>query len=270
MKQIIFRTKKIFYRSGGKGKMVMLLHGFAEDNNVWKYQFNKLKKSFFVIVPDLPGSGSSEMLDGEIFIEDYAEVIKAIADIELIKQNKNRFTLIGHSMGGYITLAFAEKYPGLLDSIGLFHSTAYADDDAKKEARKKGIEFITSNGAVSFLKTTTPNLFSEKTKKRKPWLIENLLDNSKYFSSESLIQYYNAMIKRPDRLNVLRSFKNPVFFIIGKGDNAVPLQPSLEQCHLPSIACIKILQNSGHMGMWEEKNKANIFLLNCLKHVLYL
>ena len=168
-------------------------------------------------------------------------------------------------MGGYVTLAFAEKYPELLNAFGLFHSTAYADDDAKKEVRRKGIEFITNNGAASFLKTTTPNLFSEKTKKTKPWLVENLLEVSKYFSAEALIQYYNAMIGRPDRTNVLKSFKNPIFFIIGKKDNAVPLQTSLEQCHLPAISHIKILQNSGHMGMWEEKINANVFLLKFLK-----
>ena len=91
MKQITFRDKKIFYRTGGKGKMVMLLHGFAEHSNVWKYQFKKLKESFFVIVPDLPGSGSSEMLEGNISIEDYAEAIKVIADIELARKKQNQF-----------------------------------------------------------------------------------------------------------------------------------------------------------------------------------
>jgi pimeloyl-ACP methyl ester carboxylesterase len=267
MKQITFRGKKIFYRTGGKGKIVLLLHGFAEDGNVWKHQFKKLKKSFFVIVPDLPGSGSSEMLEGKVFIEDYAEVIKAIAEIELIRKSQNQFTLIGHSMGGYVALAFAEKFPGLLNALGMCHSTAYADDDAKKEIRKKGIEFMTNNGVVSFLKTTTPNLFSERTKKRKQKLVENLIDASKYFSDDALIQYYKTMIERPDRTNVLRSSENPVFFIISKNDNAVPLRASLEQCYIPSVSHIKILQNSGHMGMWEEKNKTNSFLLQFLSQL---
>ena len=83
MKQITFQNKKIFYRAEGKGKPVMLLHGFAEDGNIWNYQFKKLKEKFFVIVPDLPGSGSSEMLEGKILIEDYADVVKAIANSSL-------------------------------------------------------------------------------------------------------------------------------------------------------------------------------------------
>jgi pimeloyl-ACP methyl ester carboxylesterase len=270
MKQIIFGKKKIFYRAQGKGKPVILLHGFAEDGRVWDYQLKQLKEKFFVIVPDLPGSGSSEMLHGKIFIEDYADVIKAIADAELINKNQNQFTLIGHSMGGYITLAFAEKYPGLLNGFGLFHSTAYADDEAKKEARKKGIEFITNNGVVSFLKTTTPNLFSERTKKRKPKLIENLIDLSKNFSAEALIQYYKAMIERPDHTAVLKSFEKPVLFIIGKNDNAVPLKASLQQCHIPSISHIRILERSGHMGMREEKKATTEFLLKFLLYPQYM
>ncbi|MEO8412810.1 MAG: alpha/beta hydrolase [Ginsengibacter sp.] len=266
MKHIIFHNKKIVYRTegSGNGNPVMLLHGFAEDGTIWNYQLEKLKEKFLVIIPDLPGSGQSPLLEGKIFIEDYAEVVKAIMVAELLNDQKNLFTLIGHSMGGYITLAFAEKYPGLLQAFGLFHSSAYADDDAKKESRKKGIEFIKNNGAISFLKNTSPNLFSDITKKVKPELVEQLIDLSRYFSDEALIQYYETMMQRPDRTPVLQSFNRPVLFMIGKGDNAVPLQASLEQVHLPSVAHVKILQNSGHMGLWEEKEEATLFLMNFL------
>lgn len=268
MKHIIFRNKKIFYRIEGKGKPVMLLHGFAEDGNIWKYQLEKLLENFRLIIPDIPGSGKSERLEGKIFIEDYAEVIKAIADLEINSENKvnkkNQFTLIGHSMGGYITLAFAEKYPDFLDRFGLFHSSAYADDEAKKEIRKKGIEFISNNGAFSFLKSSIPNLFSKKTKDEKFVLVDKLIDMTKDFSPESLIQYYQAMIQRPDRTMVLKTFPKPVLFIAGKYDNAVPLKSSLEQCHLPGITHMHILQHSGHMGMWEEKDAATRYLLSFL------
>lgn len=268
MKQIIFKGKKVFYKIEGSGKPVMLLHGFAEDSRIWNHQLKKLKEHFLVIVPDLPGSGSSELLEGEIQMEDYADVIKTIVNTELSEKKRQQFTLLGHSMGGYITLAFAEKYPALLNAFGLFHSTAYADDDAKKQIRKKGIEFIKNNGAGLFLKNTTANLFSEKTKNTRPELVDDLINFSKYFSSEALIQYYKAMIERPDRTKVLKTFKKPILFVIGKNDNAVPLKASLDQCHLPSISYVKILQNSGHMGMWEEKKEANVFLLEFIKQVI--
>jgi pimeloyl-ACP methyl ester carboxylesterase len=76
------------------------------------------------------------------------------------------------------------------------------------------------------------------------------------------------MIERPDRTKVLKTFKKPILFVIGKNDNAVPLKASLDQCHLPSISYVKILQNSGHMGMWEEKKEANVFLLEFIKEVI--
>ena len=267
MKHIIFRDKKIFYRAEGKGKPVMLVHGFAEDGNIWKYQVEKLREHFRLIVPDMPGSGKSERLDGEIFLEDYAEVLKAIVDKEIAGTEageENLFTLIGHSMGGYITLAFAEKYHRALRAFGLFHSSAYEDDEAKKNIRRKGIEFIRNNGAPAFLRTTTPNLFSKKTKECNPELVEELIEETKYFSPESLIQYYEAMIQRPDRTHVLKTFPKPVLFIIGKYDNAVTLQASLQQSHLPAISDIHILQNSAHIGMWEERDKSTQSLFSFL------
>src|ERR1700704_3356846 len=89
MKHIVFQNKKIFYRTEGQGEPVMLLHGFAEDGDIWNYQSGKLSEKFYVIVPDLPGSGKSELLEGEVSVEDYAGVIKAIADIEITGDQKN-------------------------------------------------------------------------------------------------------------------------------------------------------------------------------------
>jgi pimeloyl-ACP methyl ester carboxylesterase len=261
MPYINFQNKKIFYYAEGGGKCVVLIHGFGEDHYVWKYQIEKFKNNFFVIAPDLPGSGKSEILETFSTIEDYAKAIKAIIDVEILKNDKRKsITLIGHSMGGYVTLAFAEKYPELLNAFGLFHSSAYADDELKKETRRKGIDFIKKNGPATFLKTSVPNLFSDKTKKENPELVEDLIDLSKDFSSEALIQYYQAMIRRPERTGILKSFVNPVLFLSGKNDSAVPIDLSLKQCYLPSVSHFHIMQNSGHMGMWEEREKTNDIL----------
>ena len=261
MAYIVFQDKKIFYRTEGKGKPVLLLHGFGEDGNIWNFQLEKLKEDHFVIVPDLPGSGRSEMLEGNRSLTDYAEVVKAIADQENIKEKATTFSFIGHSMGGYIMLAFAEKYPWLLNSFGLFHSSAFADSEQKVETRKKGIDFIQKNGAEAFLKASVPNLFSEMTKKEKPELITRLLNLANNIPAPALVQYYEAMIARPDRTSVLRSFPKPVLFIAGQHDTAVPLQDALQQCHIPAISSIHILNNSGHVGMWEEPELST----SCLK-----
>ncbi len=269
MPHILFENKKIFYRVAGKGKPVLLLHGFAEDGNIWNKQIDALKENNLLIIPDLPGSGESEMLDGTRTLKDYGEVVKAITDEVIFKnkeENQNQFCLIGHSMGGYITLAFAEKYAHLLNAFGLFHSSAYADTAEKKATRRKGIAFIKKNGTEAFLKTSIPNLFSEKTKNEKPELITQLFEIAKDISPNALIQYYEAMIRRPERIAVLQSFDKPVLFIIGKEDNAVPLQASLQQCHIPAISSVHILQNSGHMGMWEEEKLTNSFLKDFIRN----
>ena len=268
MAEIIFKNKNIFYRAEGKGKAVMLLHGFGEDGEVWQPQFEYLKKDYFVMVPDLPGSGRSQMLEGTCTIGDYAEVVKAIVEKELgshSEDNPATFTLIGHSMGGYITLAFAGKYPDQLHSFGLFHSSAYADTEEKIKTRKKAIAFIKENGAEPFLKTSVPDLFSKTTREKRPDLIEKLLTIANRISGDALIQYYEAMIQRPDTTDVLRSFPNPVLFLIGKQDPVIPLQASLEQSHLPSICSIHILPHSGHVGMWEEESLSNTCLADFLK-----
>lgn len=268
MPYILFHNTKIFYRIEGKGKPVLLLHGFGENGNIWNKQAEQLQKNYCVIIPDLPGSGQSEILEGACTMNDYAEVVKSIVD-ETISKNQhaenNQFCMIGHSMGGYITLAFAEKYPEQLNSFGLFHSSAFADTDAKKITRKKGIEFIKKNGATAFLKTINPNLFSKNSQNTHPELIEQLLEIGKGISPEALIQYYEAMILRPDRTSVLKLFSKPVLFITGKEDTVVPLESSLQQCHLPTVSSVHILQHSGHIGMWEEANKAT----SCLKVFLH-
>lgn len=104
----------------------MLIHGFGEDAAIWNNQTEYLKDKFQLIIPDLPGSGKSEMTD-DMSMEGMAEVIHSI----IRQEDIDACTVIGHSMGGYITLAFAEKYPDYLSAFGLFHSTAYADSDEK-------------------------------------------------------------------------------------------------------------------------------------------
>jgi len=268
---ILFQNKKIFYRIVGKGKPVLLLHGFAEDGTIWNEQADALEENFLVIIPDLPGSGQSEILPRKRTIEDYAEVVKAISDEVILKNkkgNQNQFSLIGHSMGGYITLAFAEKYPRSLNSFGLFHSSAFSDDEQKIATRKKGIEFIKKNGSEVFLKTSIANLFSVQTKKERPQLITQLINIGRNILPEALIQYYEAMIKRPDRTSVLESFPKPILFIAGKYDTAVPLEVSLRQFHLPVFSFIHILQHSAHMGMWEESKLSSSHLKDFLNDIL--
>ncbi len=286
-KELLYQNKKIVYHVIGNGNPVILIHGFGEDRSVWKNQIEFLKDKFLLIIPDLPGSGQSEMID-DMSMEGMAEVIKAIIaslpseggfsePANSVKsllasevktppsEGLGEVVVIGHSMGGYITLALVEKYPNHVSAFGLFHSTAYADNEEKKAVRLKGIEFIGQHGAFAFLKTSTPNLFSPQTKDERPesdsyriiaeWIAG--LDN---FSLTALVSYYEAMMHRPDRTEMLQKAAVPVLFIMGEYDNAIPLQDGLKQCHLPEKSYIHILRKSGHMGMLEEKDRCNEIL----------
>ena len=258
-KKIHFNGSNISYNIYGGGDPVMLIHGFGEDSGIWNEQVKFLQNNFRIIVPDLPGSGKSELLQKEnVSVDDYAEVIKII----LAAEKTDRLIIIGHSMGGYITLAFAEKYQECLKAFGLFHSGAYADDEEKIAVRKKAIQFIEQNGSKSFLKTSIPGLFYDPEKSKRH--IDLLTEKGNEFSPEALIQYYNAMIARPDRTATLKNFSKPVLFVIGEHDKAIPVAHSLQQSHLPSISHIHILRSSAHMGMKEEAEKANEILAQFL------
>ena len=275
-KTITYQSSKIFYRIAGTGKPVVLLHGFGEDGDIWVNQIEFLsagsggKDHYQLIIPDLPGSGKSELIT-DMSVEGMAEVIKEIIIIELQKltlqklENVDRVSLLGHSMGGYITLVIAEKYPELLNSFGLIHSSAYADSEEKKAARLKSIDFIKNNGAFEFLKTAIPGLFGELWSTSHQEEINLLVQKGKKFNPEALIKYYQAMIARPERIAIFKNFSHPILFIIGKHDKAVPYDQSMEQTSMPNIAYIHILRNSAHMGMWEEAEKVNSAMLAFLQ-----
>ncbi len=251
-RSVTYKSVFVSYSVGSKGNAVVLLHGFGEDGNIWNNLAEKLMKDFMVIVPDIPGSGKSAILKDEnddVSIDDYAEVIFKIIEIEGVIN----CTMIGHSMGGYITLAFAEKYPNLLNGFGLFHSSAFADTEERKQGRSRSIDFLQRNTAHGFLKTSIPDLFSDQYKQQHPEEAGKLIEAGKSFSSEALIQYQQAMINRQERISLLKTTDLPVLFLIGEKDKVIPLQVSLSQCNLPAKSHVYILKNSAHMGMLEEK-----------------
>ncbi|MEP6512549.1 MAG: alpha/beta hydrolase [Parafilimonas sp.] len=260
-----YNNATVVYAISGRGTPVVLLHGFGETGSIWNLQVQFLKEHCMLIVPDLPGSGKSAFSNEERetrnekrdTLEYYVESIYALLKHEGIEE----CIMLGHSMGGYITLAFAEKYPELLKRFGLINSTAFEDSDEKKSMRKKGIEIIEEYGAYHFLKTTIPNLFADKCKKEYPEKVEQLIEDAKAFSKKALQDYYRAMMNRPDRTHTLKSSKLPVLFVLGTEDNAVVLNDALPQVHLPDISYIHILEKVGHISMWEDAAALNNHLL---------
>lgn len=268
-KQVDQVNYTLSYSVYGKGKpVVVLVHGFAATGKVWQKQYEFLSPSCTVIVPDLPGSGNSTFKNIEnlslikendaCHIDFYADCLKEMLQKENIKQ----CIMLGHSMGGYITLAFAGKYPSFLKAFGLINSTAFADNEEKKTVRLKAIETIETYGGYTFLQKTISSLFGEAFKKSHPHVIEELIESSKKFPDKILEDYYRAMMNRQERTQVLSAAKIPVLFVMGEEDKPAPPTDVLQQVHLPEISYIHMLEETGHMSMLEAPEKLNNHLHN--------
>jgi len=247
LKTILFRERPAIYEVAGSGLPVMLVHGFTEDRRIWHPLLEGIKENRRWIIPDLPGSGGSAENILLITLQDFAEYIRAVADAEGL----DKFVLIGHSMGGYIALAFAEKYPERLQGLGLFHSSSYPDSQEKQDARDRNIAFILRNGSRAFVETAIPGLFSDRFKESDPDEIQKLVTRYANFSPATLVQYLKAMKERPATTAVLKKTTIPVLFIMGEEDKAVPIKDGLEQCYIPQISYIHVLTHTAHMGMIE-------------------
>ena len=253
----------LYYRDLGSGAPVLLIHGFAEEGGVWNEVADRLSPMCRLLIPDLPGSGRSELPISTISMETLAATMKQLLDSEGI----HRCVFIGHSMGGYISLAFAEQYPERMTALGFFNSTAYADSEEKKANRLKSIEFIRQHGAATYIRQSTPNLFSTQTRDQHPELVEEMIRRYSAFPSESLIAYLEAMMRRPERLTVLERFAGPVLFIIGEKDQVVPLEQSLKQSHLARVTQVELLPAAGHMGMLEEPEAGTVRIRKFLNFI---
>jgi pimeloyl-ACP methyl ester carboxylesterase len=265
-KQIPFKQAALSYEIWGDGPPVMLVHGFGEDRSIWNDLAKHLSNHWKVIGPDLPGSGKSPLPENpEAYpqMDDFAAALLEIMQAEGI----DSVAMIGHSMGGYITLAFAEKYPERLNGMGLFHSTAMPDPPEKIQARERGIDFTREHGAGRFLSQAIPNLYGEAYTERHPDDIKAHITSAQSFTDQSIIVYYRAMMSRPDRRSILQTFAKPVLFIMGEEDKTVHLQETLSQSYLPKESHVHIWKEVAHMGMKEDPEASNAVLSMFLTHV---
>ena len=237
-------------------KPVVLLHGFGEDSSVWSGFVPFLQKDFYILTPDYARLSNLKS------VEEYADFVHE----KIVEKGIEKCVIIGHSMGGYIALAFAEKYPEMLTGLGLFHSTSFADSDEKKLARSKNIEFIDKHGAEAFIKTSTPNLYAEAFQKLHPEVIEKHIKYASILPKEALMAGMKAMRDRPDRRQVLKSLRCSVMFIIGEMDKSVSPQDAKSQIMMPKYFSSSILNDVAHMGMVEEPEECLKFVIKfCLK-----
>jgi len=249
-KFIKFQGQKIYYKIAGEGMPLVLLHGFMEDMNMWDAHTESLSDYYQLIVIDLPGHGKSEVISEIHSMDMMADIVKLVLDKEEIEN----IVLIGHSMGGYATLAFAEKYPEYLLGFGLFHSHSLADNEEAKKNRERTIKIVEKE-RMSFINQFIPSLYSEENQEKLKSEIDHQIEMANQMNPKGITAALAGMKERPMRLDVLVFAEVPILFILGKEDSRIPVEKVLAQAATAHTTQINILGASGHMGWQEEPPK---------------
>jgi pimeloyl-ACP methyl ester carboxylesterase len=251
MKHFIdFRGKKIFFQVSGKGPVIVLLHGFLESGEVWKNFTRRLSESCRVVTIDLPGHGLSESFGPVHSMDDMAEAVRLI----IRSLDVTACVMVGHSMGGYVALAYAEKYPRSLRGLVLFHSQAAADSAETRLNRDRTIELVKKDHQ-GFITNFIPDLFDPANLTKFGREIGKLKMLARQTSREGIVAALEGMKIRPDRQHVLLQSKVPVLYIVGKNDRRIPLETIIPQTLLPEHSEMLLLDRVGHMGFIEASGK---------------
>ncbi len=235
------------YEISGKGvENLVLLHGFMENLLIWEQMEEFLSKKFRLIKIDLPGHGRSDIL-GEVHTMELmaAEVDKVISKLKLEK-----FHLLGHSMGGYASLAYATEFGEKLKSLTLFFSTFFPDDEEKKEQRRKSFRIISEN-YKTYVNAGVPNLFNPNEKDILEGKIELAKEIALSQKTDGILAAVKGMIERTDKKEILENLDAKILVIAGKHDNAVKTDVMISA--LPDKTNIKsYVLDCGHNGHWEK------------------
>lgn len=235
-----------FERKGNGKETLVLLHGFMENISIWDDMEPHLSGNFSLLKIDLPGHGQSEISAEVQTMELMAEEVKKVLD----KLSLTKVHLLGHSMGGYTSLAFAEKYPEYLTSLTLFFSTYFPDDAEKKEQRIKSYRII-KDAFAHYARAGVPNLFNPNERDTLEGKIETALEIALSTNNLGALASVKGMVERTDKKHVLENLEAKILVLAGKHDNAVKTELMIR--NLPDRTNIKsYVLDCGHNGHWEK------------------
>ena len=248
-REVTFKNISISYTDKGKGRAVVFLHGFLESKEIWKPFVKDFPKSCRIITIDLLGHGDSDCLSYVHSMEEMAEAVESVLKHLKLRQ----VFLIGHSMGGYVSLALAEKNPDMVRGLCLFHSTARADSASKKKDRNRAIKVVKKNHQL-FINEAIPNLFYTKKKPHKRG-IDKLKRIALSTSLQGIVAALEGMKNRLEREIILKFAPYPVLFIIGKEDHILKYTDLIDQAKIANNGSYLLLENVGHSGFIEAKEE---------------
>ena len=247
-----FKGGNIHYSDSGKGDTIILLHGYLESSEVWNGFEEKLTARFRVISMDLPGHGLSTVYGEVHTMEFMATVVKGLLDYLHIK----KVFLTGHSLGGYVTLAFLELFPDYLSGYCLFHSQPFADTPEGLEKRRREIAVVKAGKKDLMYPDNVIRMFAPANLK----IFSDALQKSKNIASrlpgDGIIAVLNGMMIRPSRLAFMEEGRVPFLWILGLMDSYIPCDLIQTKVKLPSNAKVVILKSSGHLGFVEEEGRS--------------
>lgn len=250
--------KNWFVQDIGSGLPVVLIHGYPLNHRSWEGQFT-LSDAYRIIMPDLPGFGKSEAIRS-LTMEDYADLIASMLDDKKL----DKAVVMGHSMGGYIALAFAERHRNRLSALGLICSQAGADSEEGKAGRLKNAERVEREGFDFVVETMLEKLLSPASVKNKPELLTKLRALMNEASSQGILTALKAMTARRDHFDTLRSLTVPVFIAAGKSDVLIPMEKSMQMAEAAKHASWESFAECGHMVMMEDAASLNQAIRNFL------
>lgn len=236
---------------GRKGDpAVVLLHGWPLDRGIWSEVAERVGAAGFrVLCPDLPAFGASPALEEARWtVEAYADEVAAF----LRQEGTGRAAVAGHSFGGYVALALAERSPDLVGALGLVSSRTVADSDTARAGRRATIEKVRASGAAALLPGLADRLLAPVAAPDLRARAEAVIARC---PPQAIIAGLAAMAARPDRTGVLESFPRPLLVLHGTLDQTIPIaeapQPGRQSGPMDRV----VLEGAGHMPMWEDPAK---------------
>ncbi|UOK43303.1 MULTISPECIES: alpha/beta fold hydrolase [Flavobacterium] len=259
-KFIIHKNTKIAYSESGKGTAVVLLHGFLENATMWDFYVAEFAKKYRVITIDLLGHGQTECMGYVHTMEDMADAVHAV--LHELRIRKAFF--VGHSMGGYVSLAFAELYPDNVKGLVLLNSTSRADSDERKLNRDRAIIAVKQNYSA-FISMAIANLFSEENRDRLTEEIEYVKVEALKTPLQGIVAASEGMKIRKDREVILHFAPYPILLILGKKDPVLIYEDNLEQIEGTNVQLVSF--SGGHMSHIENRDQLGKVLLDFFKSV---
>ncbi|MCV2486737.1 alpha/beta hydrolase [Flavobacterium sp. SH_e] len=255
MKTLLYKNTKISYSDSGTGNAIVLLHGFLENKKMWKEYVDLFSTKNRVITIDLLGHGETDCLGYVHKMEDNADVVNEVLKHLIIE----KAIILGHSMGGYVGLAFAELYPEKIQKLVLLNSTSKEDSEEKKLNRTRAIKAVKQN-YESFISLAIANLFSENNRTRLAEEIEKVKAEALKTPLQGIVASLEGMKIRKDREELVRKNLFPILLILGKKDPVLNYEESLSQIEDTTAELVSF--EDGHMSQIENKEALKTILLD--------